>query len=369
MNILGIRKRLDSGCEYHRVILPMGFMDGIKGYVTNMLTKEKMEGWDIILFNRVHPYDADNIQFKDIMNAKVVMDIDDYWKLPANHINHFQYEKIAVQIERNIREADMVTVTNEILADKVRPLNSNVHAFPNAIPFGRNQFTDDRRPSERVRIFWAGTVTHEHDIKILSNPIKRLAVHADKIQMVIGGYFSAEEAKEQYDKKEICANQYYAACHTQQIWDRMFMSYTAGGTLPYAKLHATGPTDYMQMYENADIMVIPLEDSEWHACKSNLKILEAATKRIPCIVSNVAPYNLDKDAPVFWVNSQKDWFSHLNYLILNPQSREDYGNKLYEWAKSKYDLIEINKQRAAAFRNLVGNTATHPNLCETPALP
>jgi len=132
----------------------------------------------------------------------------------------------------------------------------------------------------------------------------------------------------------------------------MFNSFTAGGQLPYTKIHSLRPTEYMQMYEYADIMLIPLEDSEWHACKSNLKILEAASKRIPCIVSNVAPYNQDSDCPVRWVNTQKDWFLHLNELILNPKLRETEGNKLYDWAKEKYSIEVANAKRFAAFSSI-----------------
>ena len=106
------------------------------------------------------------------------------------------------------------------------------------------------------------------------------------------------------------------------------------------------------MYENADICVIPLEQSDWHACKSNLKILEAASKRLPVIVSNVPPYNIDADAPVLWVNKQSDWFNYINLLVNNPNLREQLGNALYEWAKKKYNFTEVNNSRRQAYSNL-----------------
>ena len=330
MKILGMMHQ-HSGCGYHRVLLPLGFMPGITGYVTNVLTEDKQEGWDIFLFNRLSCFDHNWTEAKKLIKAKVVMDIDDYWVLPHNHINHIDYEHHKETIENNLINADMVTVTNQNLYDKVKPFNSNVHIFPNALPFGKNQFTEERRESDRVRIFWAGGVTHEHDLKLLQNPFKRLSIFKDKIQMVIGGYNDDNE-------------------QSKAIWDRMLSYFTQG--LPYMKLHGTSPTSYMQMYENADIVVIPLEDTDWHRSKSNLKILEAAAKRLPVIVSNVEPYSLDKDAPVLWVNSQKDWFEHLKYLILNPDARVELGNKLYEWAKEKYSLETVNERRFAAFSDL-----------------
>lgn len=363
MNIIGLSNQ-NSGCGYHRVLLPLGFMPGIKGYVTNIITEDKTDGWDILLYNRMCIYDSDFDKLRSLLCCKIVLDLDDHWVLPPNHMNHYDYERNKERIENNIRYADMVTVTNKALYGKVYPLNNNVHIFENGIPFGQNQFIEHRRPDDRVRIFWAGSITHEQDIKILRNPITRLKCYADKIKMVIGGYQDAKGAAEQFTLGKINRFQYDAAIYTEQIWARMFSYFTAAGQLPYMKLYGTGPNNYMQMYENADIMVIPLEDSEWHGCKSNLKILEAASKRIPCIVSNVAPYNQDKDVPVLWVNSQKDWFSHLSYLILNPDARQELGNKLYEWAKKNYNLEDINKRRHAAFASLIGEPAS---ICEAPA--
>lgn len=318
-----------SGCGYHRVLLPLATMTNVNGMVTDIL--EQNTKIDILLYNRLSQYDGRWDEVKLILNCKVVMDIDDYWVLPPNHILHYDYERVKGRIEDNIRKADLITVTNEYLAEKVRLLNSSVSILPNGLPFGKMQFIDGRLLSDKVRIFWAGGTTHEHDLSILKNPFSRLLQHKNKIQMVIAGYDTDNKI----------------------IWDRMVSSFTVGGKLDSLILPSMSTRSYMGLYENADIMVIPLEETTWHSGKSNLKILEAASKRIPCIVSNVAPYNQDKDAPVLWVSSQKDWFKHLNYLILNPEKRISLGNDLYEWAKSKYGIDTINEKRYKAFNQLV----------------
>jgi glycosyltransferase involved in cell wall biosynthesis len=129
--------------------------------------------------------------------------------------------------------------------------------------------------------------------------------------------------------------------------------FTNGNRLKNRKLEGTMPNGYMEHYKHADIMLIPLEDSKWHGCKSNLKILEAASKRIPCIVSNVEPYNVDKDCPVLFVNSQSDWNKHIKYLVNNPEERIKLGNQLYEWAKEKYNYQEISQRRFEAYSSLI----------------
>lgn len=333
MNILGLTQP-NSGCGYHRVLLPLGFMDDVKVHATNFITPDRMEGWDAVLYNRTSIYQKDWDQFRALTGAKIIMDLDDHWRLPPNHVLHYQYNDIATIIENNLQAADLVTVTNKALADKVRPFNSNVKVFANALPYGRNQYHDERHPSDRVRIFWAGSVTHEHDIRMLRGPVQRLTHYADRVKMVLAGYDE-----------------------NQPIWQRMFSYFTAGGQLPYMKIHALPVSQYMDAYAYADMMVIPLEASDWHACKSNLKILEAACKRIPVIVSNVAPYNQDSDAPVLWVNNQQDWFKHIKTLIHEPQTREELGNALYEWACRKYNIAEINIRRRQAFADLIAAPA------------
>lgn len=333
MRILGI-SRIDSGCGYHRVVLPLGFMDEIEGYVTNIPTIEVMaKQWDLFFFNRFSPFDENLDLVRKELNAKVIMDMDDDWKLPASHIAYNAYQQLNKRLENNIITSDIITCTNERLAEKIYPLNKNVHIYANALPFGSDQFHDHKIESEFIRIFWCGSVTHEHDLAILRNPIRRL--DNKKIQMVIGGY----NADNQLSKT---------------TWDKMVNFFTNNKKLNYKILNGLMPNEYMQLYMEADIMLIPLENSAWHSCKSNLKILEAAAKKIPCIVSNVEPYNRDKDAPVLWVNNQSDWVKHINYLVNNKNAIKDYGERLFEWANKKYHLQNINKDRRRMFQNIVG---------------
>jgi glycosyltransferase involved in cell wall biosynthesis len=330
MNIIGLANK-ESGCGFHRVVLPLAFMNDIKGYVTNFITEDKTEGWDLLLYNRICQYDINWNKTKELLGCQVVMDIDDYWQLPVNHLYYNTYQDIAERIERNLMKADLVTVTNINLLNKVKQFNDNVVITPNALPYGLNQFNDTRVKSDKVRLFWCGSISHDNDIKILKEPLKRLQGRKD-IQMVMGGYNDSD-------------------AYTKSIWDKMFSMFT--GNLPSIKLHSASPTQYMDMYNYADIVLIPLEDSEWHACKSNLKILEAAAKRLPVICSNVAPYNMDVDAPVLWVNNQKDWFRYINLLTNNPSLRENLGNELYAWASKKYNFTEINQQRYDAYKSII----------------
>ncbi len=330
MNILGLSQR-HSGCGYHRVVLPLGFMDDVNATVTNMPTDEMIDNNNILFYNRISVIDKNIHVLKD-KGYKIIVDMDDDWILPANHLNANDYENLRPQIEENISRADLVTCTNERLYKKLKQLNPKVEIFPNALPYGYDQFTDTKKESDKVRIFWCGSITHEHDLALLKYPLRRLKMHKD-IEMVLGGFNSNND-------------------YAKWIWFKMWNNFTSNNLLPNIILPSLDPTEYISMYENADICVIPLEDSDWHSCKSNLKILEAAVKKIPVVVSAVEPYINDKDAPVFWVEKQSDWFTHLNDLILNKNKRIEYGEKIHEWAKAKYNLLDVNRARRECFESI-----------------
>ena len=334
MRILGFGNRM-SGVTLHRITLPLAYMSDIVGQVTDIPTIEMLEeNWDILFYNRLSPLDQDWEEVHKQMNCKIVMDMDDDWLLPPNHLNYYDYLERKPIIENNFRYADLITCTNQNIADRIYPFNKNIQIFPNALPYGHHQFTEDKREDERVRIFWAGGVTHQHDLEILKYPLQRLKPLANKIKMVLGGYNDTDAV-------------------TKYLWDQMFNSFTCNGQLPYTKLHSLEPINYMQHFEWADIMLVPLENSRWHSCKSNLKLLEAACKKVPVICSKVEPYTLDMTAPVLWVEKQTDWFKHIKDLILNPNKRIEYGEKIHEWATKNYNLFEVNKGRKQAFDNLV----------------
>lgn len=239
MRILGLTQQ-QSGCGFHRIILPIGFMNNVKGYVTNHPVEEIMsEKWDILFYNRLSNFDNNLDEVRKQLSCKIVFDLDDDWVLPPNHILYDTYESFKPRIENNIRVADLVTCTNERLADRIYPFNNNVKIIPNAIPFGYHQFLPDKIEDEKVRIFWCGSCTHERDLALLRNPFKRLTTFKDKIKMVIGGYNEGD-------------------AYTKKIWDTMSSHLSSGGNLPLEKLGSLLPDAYMEMYEYADICVIPL---------------------------------------------------------------------------------------------------------------
>jgi len=333
MRILALTSK-NSGVGYHRIMMPLVNMQKDYCHITDTISEESFEGnnYDILLMNRmlvnITPEQLD--EWRKKYGFKLIVDNDDYWELDPSHILYERYKlnDISEKIISFIRVADLCTCTHDRLAEEIRKYNDNVVILPNAIPYGEEQFQDNKIDSPLVRLFWSGSGTHEKDIDILRNPMKRINF---PIRTVIAGYNEGEKP----------------------VWDKMIAAFTNGLKLNPTIYQYNEVTKYMAAYADSDISLIPLVDSKFNAMKSNLKVLETAAKKNPAIVSNVHPYR--GFYPACHVNSQKDWYYWIKLLTNDEDARKHYGNALYEYCNTNFNLHKVNKERFAIYSKLIGN--------------
>lgn len=333
MKIIGLINNQNDGPGYHRVMTPLLMMRGADAHITNVLTEDKLkQGCDVLVINRLFHYNniEDILWWKEEYGFKLVVDIDDYWVLsplhPAN--GNWRKYKVSMRILECLTLADAVTTTHERLAKECLNYNDNVHILPNAIPQS-GQFMVQREVSEKVRIFWQGSPTHLHDIKLLEQPLRKLYKRPetkDKIKQVLAGYKESIEC--------------------MQIAD----SFTGKQTYPYDCYTGVHTDKYYHAYQHADICVIPLEDNHFNSHKSNLKVLEAANLGLPVVVSKVHPY-LDLP-PVLYAENQREWYSHLKDLILDPEYRQIRGGWLKQYCDEHYNFESINEKRKNIYESI-----------------
>lgn len=316
-----------SGPKYHRIILPAYLMSGVELIVEDAIYEDKLEGVDIVFANRLVPRKTElNIeQLREKYGFKLVIDFDDHWRLDKDHILYDNYEHHGLSdiMELYLEIADAVFVTHERLYNEVLPFNKNCHILPNAIPkFG--QFLYRKTEDERVRLFWAGGVTHRKDIEMLRGPAKR--INSSKVKWVIGGYSKGPD------------------------WKSMVSVFTNQGFTN--EVIAALPVDqYYGMYSRCDISLIPLVKSRFNSFKSNLKILEAANIGAPVVVSKVDPY-LGMDCNVFYVENQSDWYKHTKMLIHDGNYRYEMGRLLKDYCDRHFNFEKINLERKQIFESL-----------------
>ena len=330
MRILGITSA-NSGVGYHRIMMPLVHLQKDYCLITDTLSDEVFEkGFDIVVMNRfLSNIDLDEIvRLKEKFGFKLVVDNDDYWHLDPSHILAERYHEnnITEQIIKYLRIADLCTCTHERLAEEIKQFNSNVEILPNALPYGKEQFMDNKVNSEMVRFFWSGSGTHTKDLEILKQPMKRcvgLPIHT-----VMAGHNEGEK----------------------HLWDRMISAFTCGLKLN-PKLYAYNEvTKYMAAYADSDVSIIPLVDNKFNAMKSNLKVLETAAKKNPAIVSEVNPY---LGLPVHYVKNQGDWYKHIRDLTFDKAMRIESGLNLFNHCDKYYNFDLINAQRLSIYKKLI----------------
>lgn len=331
MRILAVTSKF-SGVGYHRIMMPLVNMRKDYCLITDTINEVVFDNnYDIVIFNRfLTSTDAKLlVKMKLKYNFKLIVDNDDYWLLPPSHVLYQRYQdsNISEIITEYMRVADLCTCTHERLAEEIYKYNPNVEILPNALPYGKEQFQDNKLDSDMVRLFWSGSGTHAPDMDILRNPMKKINF---PVKTVIAGYNLGEK----------------------HIWDRMIGVFTNGLKLNPTIYDYSEVTKYMGAYSDSDISLIPLVDNKFNSMKSNLKVLETASKRNPAIVSNVHPY---KDMPVCYVNNQKDWYYWIKLLTFDDAARIEYGQKLFEYCDREFNFEAINNKRFAIYNKLIGN--------------
>ena len=333
MRIITVGQR-NSGVSFHRLFNPLIYLPKDYAMMTDVLTEEELDKeYDILFINRyIAGMEVDEVvRLREKYGFKLVVDVDDYWNLDAWHILYGKYP--TQKVIDHIKVADIVTCSNNDLAVQIDELNNKWIVIPNALPYGEDQFTDVKTESEKVRFVYAGSVTHEKDIAILKNPMKRVAGDSmvkNNSTFILCGYSEDKNVSE--------------------AWGRMINDYMCGFKVDGYIRGALPVDQYMNFYNEADACLVPLVDSKFNSMKSNLKVLEAATKNAPVICSNVKPYSECKY--IIPVNNQSDWFTNIKKVVKDAIYRKEMGIANGEWCRDNFNLVKVNKLRTQIFNAL-----------------
>lgn len=310
--------KLGSGCDYHRVVMP---------FAGNTFQPKE----NVLVFNRIFSRGSEEVRRLKSQGVKIIVDLDDFYELNPEHYLAGVFTNHTKNIVEMLELADVVIVTTEYLAYKVRPLNRNVVVIRNALPFDTGQFTlSDDRVSD-TPIIWAGGASHYADLSLVSNSF-------DDDLLTMAGYEVNKSAP-------VGSHQYL----TSQEWCKIQRK------LPNSKykaaVHNLG--EYMNVYDGHGIAIAPLVDNDFNSCKSNLKILEAGAKGLPIICSKVMPYFNPVDSKVVsYAESRAEWHYEVVKLLRNPNYALDRGLMLAEHVRTHYNLEDANELRRQVIESL-----------------
>ena len=165
---IGIVSKNDTGVDYHRLLKPFSLLadryditrcEGISSDVFDY-------NFDVVVFSRLLPIYKQRQFIKELQKrgTYVIVDVDDLWLLPNNHVASKASKSMHKQQVEAILHSDEVWTTHEHLGGYINNLNRNWHVIPNAIDPNEAQWQPKKTYSNRIG--WAGGVTHFHDLML-----------------------------------------------------------------------------------------------------------------------------------------------------------------------------------------------------------
>ena len=305
-----------DGVDFHRLILPhsklkqldtegkFGVTFGIPKEVTDKVSF--ISQYDIFVFNRFFPVE-ELVQLKG--KVKLVCDMDDYWYLNSTHpaLSTYKILDLSHKIQECIKLADVVTCTTIILEDKIKPFNSNTYILRNAW----NPLKGEVKPDRRLRFGLIGGISHLQDVELLDGVVNALPKDVlDGVKFVLCGFDkgkkrfylpdgSVREEPMPWEEngwnrfEKILTNNYKTLTekHLNFLKEYRF-GFEMDSPEPYKRVWTKDIYHYMNSYNEIDVLLVPLLDNEFNACKSELKFVEAAAMGKPVICSDVNPYKI-----------------------------------------------------------------------------
>lgn len=264
--------------------------------------------------------------------VKLVLDYDDYWVLPQDHILYSNYKKFNTTkiLIDSLREFDYITTTTDLLADEIRKINKNVVVLENAINPLLHQFENKPEKSDKIRFGWIGGHCHLPDIKLLEGASERLASVYDFRINLFG-----------HDGRE------------GSVYNE-FARIMGGKTDKLTVYRSASADSYTRFYNLVDVSLIPLVDNKFNSMKSELKLVEAGFFKKAVICSDVMPYRkwlTDKNS--LTCTNKTDWFKNMKRLVNNPEMIKDLGEQLYEDIYPTFNLWNVNKRRLEFYQSIV----------------
>jgi glycosyltransferase involved in cell wall biosynthesis len=350
-------------------------------FIVDIMDNPPIEDKDFISF-----YDIIVLQGTVVMNdnlfkilenlkkqgLKIVLDIDDYWRLSPSHAMYKKMEETYKTLVERLKIADLITTTTVNLARELLRFNKNVKVLENAINPEEEQFISNPIESNKVRIGWAGGSSHLEDLKCLgglSNHIHNK--HYNEVQLIMAGFdnkirniqtgeITTTKRPELWMQCEMLFTNNYKMKDDNYIHYLLHPreeEYENIQEQSYKRIWSKPIHSYAKCYNEIDIALAPLKINTFNSMKSQLKVLEAGFHKKPLIASEIYPYQLDivHGKNGFLVpekRNHKEWYEYSKALIRNENMRKEMGEALYETVKDKYDLNNVTRKRASLYKNL-----------------
>jgi len=266
---------------------------------------------------------------------KVVYDLDDnLWAIPHYNPAKKMLQDHQMGFVHCAMAADLITVSTRPLqsavAQAIPAMADRIRVCPNGIEFRWFKNNLVRRDDDKVVIGWAGSNTHDEDVKVIFNVILKLLRTYPQLHFEYaggGGYTYGRSGTIAIPKDPLPKDLASHPRVSQRRW------------VPVAEYPASVSS------WGWDISLAPLEDNRFNRSKSNIKFLEAAACGMVCVGSDVGPYTefCKHDLALSWLlcRTPGDWERKLSLLIEDADARHAYHAHMHKVALEHYDIQKL----------------------------
>jgi glycosyltransferase involved in cell wall biosynthesis len=328
---IGVVPHSFDGSSYYRCWLPAQHMEKNSHHIVGVarpggpgVTPQEAGQLDVLVFQRPAGKEGARLLEGLVGLTKLVYEVDDdMLNATSSGLPHLVNDQLRASVKRCLRLCDMVTTTNEHLADTIRPYNDNIVILPNHVKAGLLEL--ERPHRDRLTIGWAGGTSHLGDMVTIADPLRRvLEVHPDVDMHFMGFDFSPLVRRE---------------CRWS-IWERDVGDYYRG-------------IDF-------DIAIAPSEDTQFNRGKTWLRALEMGALGIPIVAQDRLPYSdyVVDGKTGFLVSSEQEWEGRLTDLINDADMRAEMGAAAKAQA-SGFTIEEGWRLWESAYEHAAGETGAH----------
>lgn len=303
---------------------------------------------DLVIFCRISHTDTiekliDNLHNK---NIPTVFDIDDL-AFDLEYINCLcrvrlgdqQDKEIATtlftKIHATLLKCDYITCSTSQLKNFLIKYGKPVIVISNNIGIKQLNIVDTcmkvERNTDKIRIgYFSGSATHDLDFLQVAGALHTILTEHKNVEFFCLGAITLPK-------------------------------FLLEGELPIIQ-HPLVPNNILlELIAAVHINLAPLElNNIFNSCKSELKIFEAASLRIPTIASNIGAY---ADTIVNFENgllarSPEDWYNCLSLLIQDKQLRIKLGQGAHETCLAKFYIENLKDYIISTYNSFINRRAT-----------
>jgi 2-polyprenyl-3-methyl-5-hydroxy-6-metoxy-1,4-benzoquinol methylase len=219
------------------------------------------------------------------------------------------------------RGVHAVTVSTEHLAGIIRKFNPNVQVFENAVLSIPHR---EESKNQKLRIFF-GALNRKADWLPIIEGVKQAALeNKDAIEFVV--------------------------VHDKEFHDAL------SNTVAKTFLPTLGIEKYTEVLATCDIALLPLNDTPFNRCKSDIKLIECASAQVAVICSDtVYATKPEHHEFVVFANTQAEWKEAISKLIKDSALRQTNVAKALSYVKAQRMHAQQAPNRLAYYQSLVQN--------------